>query len=69
MAIDTVNEKLALIVFGRTTDPANIPTAPGSIGQDDKQQFLWGYPGLLWAAVTAAVEDVIRYYALQRSRR
>jgi hypothetical protein len=58
MAIDTINEKFALIAFGRTTDPMMLPVSGGSIGQDDQQQFLWGYPGLLWAA-GAALEFVL----------
>jgi hypothetical protein len=49
MAIDTDNEKFALIVFGRTTDPANLPVTGGDIETDDEQQLLWNYPGIAFA--------------------
>ena len=49
MAIDTVNEKLALITL---LQPWNtpIPISADGLGQDDKQHLLWEYPGLLWGA-------------------
>ena len=50
MAIDTTNEKFALLSFGRSTEPMNIPVSPSSLGADDSQQLLWGYPGILWGA-------------------
>lgn len=28
-----------------------IPLLPGSFGQDDKQQLLWGFPEILWETV------------------
>jgi hypothetical protein len=48
VAIDTINEKLALMEED-IWEPA-LPISPGSLGQDDKQQLIWGYPGLLWGA-------------------
>lgn len=57
MAIDTTNEKFAAIVFGRTTDPMHLTVSGGTIEQDDQQQFLWGFPGVLWGA--AAVLDFV----------
>lgn len=52
MAIDSTNERLALINFGQVWQPA-LPIAPGALGQDDQQQLLWGYPGILWGAPAA----------------
>lgn len=49
MAIDTTNEKLAIMEFGQVFEPG-LPMAPGVIDQADQQQFLWGYPGVLWGA-------------------
>lgn len=51
MAIDTTNEKLALMEWDNVWEPA-IPISPGAFGQDDKQQLLWGYPGILWTSET-----------------
>ena len=47
MAIDTKNEKLALI---NLLQPFNTPVPDSSdgLGQDDKQHLLWAYPGILW---------------------
>lgn len=52
MAIDTANEQFALISFGRTTEPMNLPVSP-TWGSDDQQHVLWGYPGILWGAAAA----------------
>ena len=46
MAIDTTNEKLALIDFPL----AELPISSDGLDQADNQQLLWGYPGLLWSA-------------------
>ena len=48
MAIDTNNEKLALITL---LQPWNtpIPISADGIGQDDKQHLLACYPGILWS--------------------
>lgn len=51
MGIDTVNKKLALLHWMRTWEHS-LPTAPGTLGQDDEQQCLWGYPGVLWSSNT-----------------
>lgn len=47
MAIDTANEKLALINFGMPFQPS-LPLSPSALGTDDLQQLLWGYPGISW---------------------
>lgn len=47
MAISTVNEKLALLEWDQSWEPG-LPISPGAFGQDDQQQLVWGYPGVLW---------------------
>ena len=47
MAIDTTNEKLALIEYGDVFQPG-IPISADGLDQADNQQLLWGYPGILW---------------------
>jgi hypothetical protein len=59
LAIDTTNEKLALINLMMPFQP-NLPVSPGTLGQDDKQQLLWGYPGILWAALVQTFNWVIQ---------
>ena len=49
MAIDNTNEKLALMEWGVPWEPG-IPITPGLFGQNDKQQLLWGYPGIFWSS-------------------
>lgn len=53
MAIDSNNEKLALMEMGQVWEPG-LPISPSTIGQDDRQQLLWGYPGILWASIISA---------------
>lgn len=48
MAVDTTNKKLAVIELEDIWEPG-LPMSPGSLGQDDRQQLLWGYPGILWS--------------------
>lgn len=52
MAIDTINEKLAIMEFGQVWEPG-LPRSPGTLGADDRQQLLYGFPGVLWAAAVA----------------
>jgi len=54
MAIDTINEKLALIEYDEVYQPG-IPISNDGIDQADKQQLLWGYPGILWQVIGLAV--------------
>ena len=35
-------------------EPA-LPISPGTFGQDDQQQLLWGYPGVLWATPVVGI--------------
>lgn len=66
MAITTDNEKLAVMSMGNICMP-NLPMSPGTLDQDDQQQLLWGYPGVLWGA--AVVSDFIQYIGIQLSVR
>lgn len=54
MAIDTTNKKLAVMEWDNVWEPA-LPVSPGGLGQDDKQQLLWGYPGILWSSIAGFV--------------
>ncbi len=47
MAISTINGKLAVMELEDVWEPG-LPLAPGALGQDDQQQFLWGFPEILW---------------------
>lgn len=47
MAITTNNEKLGVMEWCIPWE-TGIPLLPGAFGQDDKQQLIWGYPGVLW---------------------
>lgn len=69
MAIDTNNEKFSLLVFGRTTDPANIPVSPGSIDQFSRQQLLWSYVGILFNTIATAFNNEDWYEPLHRWHR
>lgn len=51
--IDTTNEKLSLME-GEVWEPG-LPLSPSTLGQDDRQQLLWGYPGILWEEAAAPV--------------
>jgi hypothetical protein len=48
MAVTTHNEKLALIHYQQVFQPTP-PKSSDGIGQDDKQQLIWGYPGINWS--------------------
>jgi len=61
MAIDTTNEKLALIEYGDVFQPG-LPISADGLDQADNQQLLWGYPGVLWVI---AEEPVIFELILQ----
>lgn len=39
-----------------------LPLSPGTLGQDDKQQLLWGYPGILWGVLLT--EGISKLFAL-----
>ncbi len=54
MAIATDNGKLAIMEFGQVWEPGLPFSGIGAIDQADQQQFLWGFPEVLWAAAVAA---------------
>jgi len=61
MAIDTINKKLALIesdIF-----QPGLPISSDGIGQDDKQQLLWEYPGILWSALGVSAKTFMKRYS------
>ena len=49
-----INDKFALISYQQ---PWNVPLPISADGLDqaDKQQLIWGYPGILWTEVSLAV--------------
>jgi hypothetical protein len=53
VAIDTDNEKFALIDWGNVWMDG-LPISSDGLDQADNQQLLWEYPGLLWTAFEAA---------------
>jgi len=58
MAITTDNEKLAIIEFEDILS-AGLPLSPGTIGTDDQQQLLYGYPGIEWGAPPVDDPDAV----------
>jgi hypothetical protein len=59
MAIDTTNEKFALMSW---LQPYNtpIPISADGLDQADKQHLLWEYPGLLWSAISSVAAVAFR---------
>jgi hypothetical protein len=53
MAIDTNNEKLAVMELGDIWEPGLPMASTDTIDQADQQQLLLGFPGVLWAAGAA----------------
>lgn len=49
MAITTTNGKLAIMELEQVYEPG-LPISPGTLGQEDQQQLLWGFPEILWGA-------------------
>ena len=64
MAIDTNNKKLGVMEWDNIWEPA-IPLSPGTFGEDDKQQLLWGYPGILWSEIVEPIEDNKNFLAIE----
>jgi len=59
MSINTKNEKLAIIEYGDIFQPG-IPQSTDGIGRNDKQQLLWGYPGILWGLIAHSGVERLR---------
>lgn len=53
MAIDTNNEKLAIMELEDVWEPGLPMVSTDTIDQADEQQLLLGFPGLLWQAGAA----------------
>ena len=58
MAIDSNNKKLALMEWDLPWEPG-IPLSPGTLDQTDKQQLLWGYPGILWTEIVNVFSGLV----------
>ena len=56
MAIDTTNEKLALMTWMQPWQ-LPLPISSDGLGQADKQQLVWGYSGILWETTVPPVEQ------------
>jgi len=48
MPITTNDEKLAVMQWNMPFAPAVVLNETSPFSQGDKQQLLWGYPGVLW---------------------
>lgn len=48
MAIETDNEKLALMSYNQPFVPA-VPIVTNGMTQADYQHLIWQYPGILWS--------------------
>ena len=48
MAVTTDDEKLAVMVLNNPLAPNVVLNETAPFSQGDKQQLLWGYPGVLW---------------------
>ena len=58
MAIDTNDEKLALMEWDTVWEPGLILDETASFDQGDKQQLLWGYPGIAWTTVVPSLKKL-----------
>lgn len=61
-AIATNNGKLAIMELGQVWEPGLPFEDLADIDQDDQQQFLWGFPEILWQAavvVATAARDAL----------
>lgn len=51
MAVDSTNKKLGVMEWCSIWEPG-LPISPGTLGQDDQQQLLQSYPGVLFSTLT-----------------
>lgn len=56
--IDTNNKKLSMMEWCIMWEPG-LPMSPGTLGQDDQQQLLWDYPGILWGQMAQVARNTI----------
>lgn len=61
MAIDTNNEKLAIMEWCQVWEPG-LPFDPVTIDQAAQQQFLWDYPGILWGELVDSGTDYLYWF-------
>lgn len=57
MPISTDNGKLAIMELDQDYEPG-LPLSPGTLGQDDQQQLLWGFPEILWGESEPETEPI-----------
>jgi len=60
MAITTIDEKLAVLNLDNILEAGLVINEASPFSQGDKQQLLWGYPGVLWAETAAVVPEPSR---------
>jgi hypothetical protein len=60
MAVDTTNEKLALMSWMQPWQMP-LPISVDGLDQADNQQLLWGYPGILWGTVVVSAQRIAIY--------
>lgn len=63
MAITTDNEKLGVMEM-EVIFESGLPLSPGTLGQDDQQQLLLGYPTILYSGPLPGAGGAPRYFAL-----
>jgi hypothetical protein len=61
MAIDTDNEKLALMEWDQPWMDLPLPSGDATISQGDQQHFLWDYPGILYQAAAPPPDISVIY--------
>lgn len=54
MAVDTRAKRFSMIDMENVWE-SGIPAPDGTIGQGDRQHFLWSYSGILWAVSAVIV--------------
>jgi hypothetical protein len=66
MAVDTATKRYAMM--GLCAPHRFVAPVPdGTIGAADRQQFLYGYPGILWGAAVAPAAFGRRFTATGRA--
>ena len=59
MAVDTRDKRFAMMYLAMPWLGHDHPNADGAITKPDRQQFLWGYPGIAWQSTFAAVKAIV----------
>ena len=59
MAVDTRYKRFAMMNLNLPFLGFNQPLADGIISSRDRQRFLWGYPGIVWAGAAVVVKAIV----------